>query len=157
MTYLRGAPGAPISEALAAKFAEKFTQFFDCPQLDIADPIFATDYARQFAASNQALKNFKAHATCFYEAAPDFKQIVNQRLIAQDRLVLLVTYVGTQTRPLFSVSPTGQTITMSGIGIFRFSGAGIAVEHWALINVAGKLAQIGAFPVASGSFAQERF
>lgn len=158
MNHLRGAPGAPISEALAATFAEQFARLFACPQLDSADQIFATDCAGQpVPASSRALDNFKAYALHFYEAAPDCNQIINQSLIAQDRLVLRVVYVGTQTGPLFGLPPTGQTVMMSGIGIFRFNDAGRAVENWALINVAGKLAQIGAFPISTDSFAQERF
>ena len=52
MNRSRSTPGVPISEALAAKFAEKFNLFFDYPQLDIADEIFATDYAGQLARAH---------------------------------------------------------------------------------------------------------
>ena len=141
------APGAPISEALAADFAKRFTAFFDGPQLGIANEIFATDYVSHLPlAPDLPLENFKDYVASFYEAVPDFKQIVNQVIISKDRLVLHVTYVGTQTGPLFGVPPTGKNVAMNGIGIFRFNAAGLAVENWAVIDVAGMMAQIGAFP-----------
>ena len=139
--------GAPISAAAAAAFAEKFTQFFDGPQLNIANEIFAADFVSHLPlAPDLNLESFKGYVAGFYEALPDFQQVVNQTIIAKDRLILHVTYNGTHTGPLFGIPATGKPVAMNGIGIFRFNEAGLAVENWAVIDVAGLLAQIGAFP-----------
>jgi hypothetical protein len=37
---------------------------------------------------------------------------------------------------------------MDGIGIFSFDENGLATENWAVLDVVGLLAQIGAFPPA---------
>jgi len=145
------ASGASISEAAAAAFAEKFTQFFDGPQLNVANEIFAIDFVSHLPlAPDLNLEPFKSYVAGFYEAMPDFQQVVNQIIVAKDRLILHVTYVGTHTGPLFGLPATGKPVAMNGIGIFRFNDAGLAVENWAVIDVAGLLAQIGAFPPGAG-------
>ncbi len=142
--------GAPISDAAAAAFTEKFTQFFDGPQLNIANEIFAPNFVSHLPlAPDLNLESFKAYVAGFYEAAPDFQQVVNQIIVAKDRLILYVTYVGTHKGPLFGIPATGKPVAMNGIGIFRFNEAGLAVENWAVIDVVGMLAQIGAFPPAA--------
>ncbi len=142
--------GAPISDAAAAAFAEKFTQFFDGPQLNIANEIFAAEFVSHLPlAPDLSLEAFKSYVAGFYEAIPDFTQTVNQIIVAKDRLILHVTYVGTHTGPLFGIPATGKAVAMNGIGIFSFNEAGLATENWAVIDVAGMLAQIGAFPPAA--------
>jgi predicted ester cyclase len=143
------APGAPISEEAAAAFAERFDAMFDEPNLDIADEIFAPEFVSHLPLAPELdLEAFKAYVASFYDAISDMTQEVNQVIVAEDRLILHVTYNGTHDGPLFGIPATGNPVSINGIGIFRFDENGMAVENWAVIDVVGLLAQIGAFPPA---------
>ncbi len=64
-------------------------------------------------------------------------------------VVSYVTYTGTQDGALFGIPATGKKISIDGIGIFSFDKEGLVTENWAVIDVVGLLAQIGAFPPAA--------
>jgi len=138
---------SPISEAAAMQFAEKFNSIFDGPNLAVADEILAPDFVGHLPlAPTLDLAGWKGYVSSFYAAMPDLTETVNQVIVSKDRVVLHVTYTGTQNGPLFGIPATGKHVTLDGIGIFRFNEKGQAVENWAIIDVVGLLAQIGAFP-----------
>ncbi len=140
----------PMSEEAVMHFVEQFNAIFDGPNLGIADEIFAPDFVGHLpltpALDRQGWKDYVAS---FYAAFSDLRETVNEVIIGEDRVVLYVTYTGTQDGPLFGIPATGKPVSMDGIGIFRFDANGQVAENWAVIDVAGMLAQIGAFPPAS--------
>ncbi len=143
-------PGAPITEEAAMAFAERFDAMFNEPNIDIADEIFAEDFVSHLPLAPELdREGFKAYVDSFRAGASDTTQQTNQVIVADDRLVLEVTYTGTHDGVLFGVPATGNPIEMNGIGIFRFNEEGLAVENWAVIDLANVYAQIGAFPPAS--------
>lgn len=140
-------PGAPISEEAALAFVERFDAIFNEPNLDIADEIFAPDFVGHLPLAPELdREGWKAYVASFREGASDTTEQIHQVIVTEDRLVLHVTYNGTHDGTLFGVPATGNPISMNGIGIFRFNEEGLAVENWAVLDVAGVLAQIGAFP-----------
>ena len=144
--------GSAVSEEMAAEFAEQFDAIFDGPNIDIADTIFAPDFVGHAPlAPDLDREGWKGYVASFYAAFPDLTEEVNQVIVSKDRVVLHVTYTGTHDGPLFGIEPTGKTITMEGVGIFRFNEDGLAVENWAVLDIAAILAQIGAFPSAPAS------
>ncbi|HYO88937.1 MAG TPA: ester cyclase family protein [Candidatus Limnocylindrales bacterium] len=143
------AEGVLTEEAMTA-FVEQFDAIFDGPDnLDIADAIFAPDFVGHLPLAPELDRDgWKAYVTDFWAGVPDATQEVNQVIIADDRLIVHVTYNGMHTGTLFGVPATGNPISMNGIGIFRFNEDGLAVENWAVLDLVGVLAQIGAFPPA---------
>ncbi len=143
-------PGAPISEEAAAAFIERFDAMFNEPNIDIADEIFAEDFVSHLPLAPELDRaGFKAYVDNFRAGASDTTQRTNRYFVADDRLILHVTYTGTHDGTLFGVPATGNPIEMNGIGIFRFNDDGLAVENWAVIDLASVYAQIGAFPPAA--------
>jgi predicted ester cyclase len=52
---------------------------------------------------------------------------------------------GTHTGPLFGVAPTGATLTLAGINLFRVRD-GRVVERWGTLDQLGMLRQLGLVP-----------
>jgi steroid delta-isomerase-like uncharacterized protein len=137
----------PPSEETLMRFVERFDAIFEGPNLAIADEIYASEFVGHAPLAPELDRDgWKAYVESIYTAFPDLKQEVNQIIIGEDRLVLYVTYTGTHQGSFFGVPATGNQITMDGIGIFRFDDNGLVAENWAILDVVGLLAQIGAFP-----------
>lgn len=131
------------------QFARRFDQIFDGPHLEIADEIFAPDFIGHLPlAPTLDRDGWKGYAGTFYAGMSDLRQHIEEVIIGDDRLVLRVSYTGTHDGPMFGVPATGRSVKIDGIGIFRFNAAGQVAENWAVVDVAGVLAQIGALPVA---------
>jgi predicted ester cyclase len=143
-------PAAPITEEAANAFVERFDMIFDSMEnLDIANEIFAPDFVGHLPLAPELdVEGWKAYVASFWAGVPDATQEVNQVIVAEDRLIIHVTYVGTHTDTLFGVPGTGNPISMDGIGIFTFNEEGLATENWAVLDLAAVYAQIGAFPPA---------
>ncbi len=142
-----------LSQEAVDQFVERFDSIFNGPDsVSNADEIFAPDFVGHLPLAPELdLEGWKAYVVSFYDAFPDMTQEVNQVIVAPDRLILHVTYTGTHEGALFGIPATGKSISMDGIGIFKFNEDGLAVENWAVLDVVGLLAQIGAFPPAPAS------
>jgi predicted ester cyclase len=140
-----------LSEEAAMAFAERFNAIFDGPSLEIADEIMAENFVAHLPLAPQLdRQGWKDYVASFYEGLPDLKETVNKVIVGDDRVVLYVTYTATHDGPLFGIPATGNPVTFDGIGIFRFDENGLAVENWAVVDVVGIMAQIGAFPPGAG-------
>jgi steroid delta-isomerase-like uncharacterized protein len=62
-----------------------------------------------------------------------------------DKVVLRDTIRGTHQGPFAGVPPTGRTVTVSRIAVFRVVDGQIK-EHWGLLDMLGVLQQLGAIP-----------
>jgi len=105
---------------------------FNTPDIDIADvilaPTFRTD--QPLGLEFNDLASFKAYVQSLWVAFPDLRQEIYDSFLMGDKAVLRVGYFGTHKGEFLGVPATGRSITMPGIGIFRFEG-GKAVENWA--------------------------
>lgn len=121
------------------RFAERFDEIFKGPQLDLIDELYGPEIDRE---------GMKSYIGGFYVGLSDLRQHIDEVIIGEDRLVLRVTYTGTHDGPLFGVPATGRSVKVDGIGTFRFKADGKVDESYAVVDIAGLMAQIGALPVA---------
>lgn len=136
------APGG-LTEAVAANFVERFDAFFNTPDFEIADEIFAENFQSHLPLAPQLdRQGFKDYVASFYVPFPDIRQTTNKVLISGDHLIVHVTYTGTSEGAFFGVEPTGGQWAMNGIGIFKFEN-GLAVENWAVIDLGELFLQTG--------------
>ena len=126
-------------------FAQRFDAMFNTPDIDIADEIFAPDLRTEqpMGLVFDDLPSFKAYAQSFYVAFPDLRQEIYDSFMMGDKAVLRVCYFGTHEGEFLGIPATGRSITMPGIGIFRFEGCK-AVENWAQYDVFGVYQQLTA-------------
>jgi predicted ester cyclase len=113
-------------------FAQRFDAMFNTPDIDIADVILAPNFRtdQPLGLEFKDLPSFKAYVQSLYVAFPDLRQEIYDSFLMGDKAVLRVGYFGTHKGEFLGVPATGRSITMPGIGIFRFEG-GKAVENWA--------------------------
>jgi predicted ester cyclase len=138
-----GSDNGGLTEEVAANFVERFDAFFNTPDFDIVDEIFAEDFQAHLPLAPQLdLQGFKDYVASFYVPFPDIKQTTNKILISGDHLTIHVTYTGTSQGEFFGAAPNGEQWTMNGIGIFQFED-GMAVENWAVIDIGELFVQTG--------------
>ena len=65
-------------------------------------------------------------------------------------MVIRKTFRGTQTGEFMGMPPTGKSISVGVIDIFRIAGGKI-VEHWGQMDSMGMMQQLGAMPAPGQS------
>jgi predicted ester cyclase len=108
------------------------------------DPEFVNHDA-PFPGAPDGPEGMRLAAAVFREALPDWHSEVHQLIAEGDIVVERFTASGTHTGELMGAHPTGKTITLAGIQIFRLQGDKI-VERWGRLDEVGLLRQLGLIP-----------
>jgi predicted ester cyclase len=93
--------------------------------------------------SDEALK---AHIAAFEMAFPGYQIEVHDILADGDKVALRGTFRGVHRGEFQSMAPTGRTVAVPLMLIYRIAGGRIA-EHWMNADALGLLQQLGAAPV----------
>ncbi len=100
-------------------------------------------------------EGMKQIVASFRAAFPDAHLTIEDQIAERDRTVARLTITGTQRGPFRSHSktlmPTGKTISVQVIDIFRYEADGKLAECWSGLDVFGMLKQLGAIPAAGPS------
>jgi steroid delta-isomerase-like uncharacterized protein len=87
-------------------------------------------------------EGFKAFMATFRAAFPDLHYTIEDSIAEGDRVVQRTTARGTMKGDFQGMPASGKSATWSEIHITRFEN-GKAVEHWAVVDQLGMLAQLG--------------
>src|SRR5918995_4310403 len=114
---------------------------------DLADEIFDRYASHQPDGSvlERGPEDVKRFMGEFRSAFPDFHTTIEDQIAEDDKVVTRWTMRGTHEGEFRGIAPTGKQITVTGIGIFRFS-EGKVVESWDNFDQLGMLQQLGAIP-----------
>jgi non-heme chloroperoxidase len=115
-------------------------------QLDIADEVFADKYLSHQSdgtALERGPEDVKRFVIEYRSAFSDIEDIVEDMIGEGDRVVTRWTLRVTHTGEFRGIPATGKRITITGIGIFRFSEEGKVVESWDSLDQLGMLRQLG--------------
>jgi steroid delta-isomerase-like uncharacterized protein len=115
-------------------------------KLDLVDEIFDRYVSHQpdgrtLERGPEDVKRFMGE---FRQAFPDFHSTIEDQIAEGDKVVTRWTMHGTHQSEFRGIAPTGEQITVTGIGIFRFSDEGKVVESWDNFDQLGMLRQLGA-------------
>ena len=111
---------------------------------DIVDELFAETYVfRMPGATATGPGEMRELATSYKTAFPDMKITIDDQIAEGERVVTKWTAQGTHQGSLGDISPTGNSVTMTGVLITRFVD-GKPVEDWQNFDELGMLRQIGA-------------
>jgi steroid delta-isomerase-like uncharacterized protein len=116
-------------------------------QLDIAEEVFAEKYLSHQSdgtALERGPEDVKKFVMEYRSAFSDIEDIVEDMIGEGDRVVTRWTLRVTHTGEFRGIPATGKRITITGIGIFRFSEDGKVVESWDSLDQLGMLRQLGA-------------
>ena len=122
-------------------------------KLDIADEVFAEKYLSHQSngtALERGPEDVKKFVKEYRFAFSDIEDIVEDMIGEGDRVVTRWTLRVTHTGEFRGIPATGKRITITGIGIFRFSEEGKVVESWDNLDQLGMLRQLGVIPEPEG-------
>jgi predicted ester cyclase len=108
------------------------------------DPEFVNHDA-PFPGAPDGPEGMRLAAAVFREALPDWHSDVHQLVAEGDFVVERFTASGTHSGELMGAQPTGKTISLAGIQIFRLEGDKI-VERWGRLDEISLLRQLGLIP-----------
>jgi steroid delta-isomerase-like uncharacterized protein len=83
--------------------------------------------------------------TMLRSAFPDFKATIEHLIAEGDKVVMYMTWTGTQKGEFMGVPPTGKSISIGVIDIIRLA-EGKFVEHWGIMDSMALMQQLGAVP-----------
>jgi steroid delta-isomerase-like uncharacterized protein len=111
--------------------------------LAVLDELLGTSYVSHDLPSDPAaLKRFIGG---FHAAFPDGRVTIEQMIAEGDTVALRATYHGTQTGQFQDIPPTGKTVTVPAMDMYRLVDGKI-VEHWGGPNQLRLLQQLGVLP-----------
>ncbi len=89
------------------------------------------------------IKAFRKVGEDYRAAFPDGKFTIEELIAEGDRVVVRVTYRGTQRGPIQSIPATNRQLVNPGVWIFRFSPDGKILEVWNEFDQLSMLVQLG--------------
>ena len=115
--------------------------------LDIADEVFAEKYLSHQSDGTvleRGPEDVKKFVTEYRSAFSDIEDVVEDMIGEGDKVVTRWTLRATHTGEFRGIPATDKRITITGIGIFRFSEEGEVMESWDSLDQLGMLKQLGA-------------
>jgi steroid delta-isomerase-like uncharacterized protein len=141
-----------VSEENKAIFRRYVEEVGNEGNLDLVDEIFS-DYASHQpdgSVLERGPEDVKRFMGEFRSAFPDFHTTIEDQIAEDDKVVTRWTMRGTHEGEFRGIAPTGEQISVTGIGIFRFSD-GKVVESWDNFDQLGMMQQLGAVPPTGGA------
>jgi predicted ester cyclase len=108
------------------------------------DPGFV-NHDPPFPGAPAGREGLRQAATMFRAAMPDWHSEVHQLVAAGDTVVERFTASGTHRGEMMGAAPTGRTVVLAGINIFRIADDRI-VERWGRLDELGLMRQLGLVP-----------
>ncbi|HEX9099567.1 MAG TPA: ester cyclase [Candidatus Dormibacteraeota bacterium] len=103
-------------------------------------PAYTLRTAQEGAPSGR--EAVRAYIAAYLGGFPDLHISIDELLAVGDKVVGVFTFTGTHKGELFGASPTGRTISVRQIAIYRLEG-GRVVDEWEISDQLGLLQQIG--------------
>jgi steroid delta-isomerase-like uncharacterized protein len=128
-----------------------FEEGFNQNKPQVWDELIAPNYVNHdFPAPAPGAEGFKMIAGMFLTAFPDLHTTIEDVVADGDRVATRGTFTGTHQGEFNGIPPTGKSVKVSYIDIWRLEN-GKAVENWVQIDMVGLLQQLGVMPAPQAS------
>jgi steroid delta-isomerase-like uncharacterized protein len=128
-----------------------FEEGFNQNKPQVWDELIAPNYVNHdFPVPTPGAEGFKMIAGMFLTAFPDLHTTIEDVVADGDRVATRGTFTGTHQGEFNGIPPTGKSVKVSYIDIWRLEN-GKAVENWVQIDMVGLLQQLGVMPVPQAS------
>jgi steroid delta-isomerase-like uncharacterized protein len=117
---------------------------FEEGNVAIADEIVAADFVNRTPAPGQVpgREGLKQAVAMLRGAFPDIHVLVQEVIAEGDKVVIRDRIEATHQGPFMGIPATGRPVSVDRIAIYRLEDGKIA-EHWANIDMAGLMRQLG--------------
>jgi predicted ester cyclase len=113
---------------------------------DQADVIFAPDFVAHMPGQPPMDRaSFEEYVSVVGAGIPGYTFEIHDQIAQADLVVNRITWRGVHAGNLAGVPPTGRSVELRGINMFRVQD-GRVVEQWADLDMLGLLEQVGAAP-----------
>ncbi|MGI8857685.1 MAG: ester cyclase [Thermomicrobiales bacterium] len=134
-----------VSDHANAAIVRAFVEvFWNERDIDRADEFLSPDYI-DHAYTPHTASGLKRTAGELAAAFPDHRTTIEDVVAQEDRVMTRMVLRGTHGGPFRGAVPTGNPIEVAVYRTYRLADGKIA-EHWALLDTATLLRQIGAQP-----------
>jgi len=136
---------AEQNKALIVRFVE---ELFNRGNMGIVGEIFAPDFIEHEQLPPGipiGREGVKVMTTMLRNAFPDFKATIDDILAEGDKVVVRMTWSGTQKGEFMGVPAAGKRVSFGVIDIIRITN-GKLVEHWGQMDSMSLMQQLGAIP-----------
>jgi predicted ester cyclase len=130
--------------------AQAFVDLMNGHDPDAVDGFISESYINHNAFVDDGREANRAFWAQWFAAFPDTRVTLDDVLMDGDRVAGRFTYSGTFAGPFLGLAPTGASVVMHSIDIWRVEG-GMAVEHWDQIDSQAFFAQLTADPTTPSS------
>ena len=133
------------NKALVRRMIE---EIFNRGNMSLADEMLAPDFVDREQLPPgipNDREGVKVLTTMLRGAFPDFKATIDDILAEGDKVVIRMTWSGTQKGEFMGIPATGKRVSFGVIDIMRIAG-GKLVEHWGQMDSMGMMQQLGAIP-----------
>jgi uncharacterized protein (TIGR02246 family)/steroid delta-isomerase-like uncharacterized protein len=121
----------------------------------VIDEIFAADYVQHHVGIPPGIAGIKQFVEGAMVAFPDQHATIEDIRTDGDRVITRTTIRATHTGPFRGIPPTGRTVMIEVIDIWRVEN-GKLQEHWGIFDNLSFMRQLGAIPEAARSPSSER-
>lgn len=113
----------------------------------LADELIASDFVdhNPLPGLPPNKDGFKQSFVIFHDTFPDMHYEIDDIIAEEDKVVVRWTATGTQKGELMGIPPTGRSISVTGMDIFRIVNNQLA-ELWLSWDQLGMMQQLGAVP-----------
>jgi steroid delta-isomerase-like uncharacterized protein len=134
-------PATVRSEAVAAALLDKYVAAMNAHDTRSFPQLFTEAYIQHSGRSPSGLAAQIENFRQVFALMPDRQTLVEDRVIAGDRVVARATHTATHTQTIRGIAPTGKRFSIRTIDIWRI-GDGKFAEHWDLTDAAEVLNQL---------------
>ena len=140
---------AAMSEQHNKQIVDEFIQaLFTRGELDAVDRYLSPDFVNHdptFPDQPGDRESMRSASEVIRAAFPDWRSDLEELIAQGDKVVERFTASGTHQGEIMGIAPTGRTVTLPGINIFRLQDGKI-VERWGKLDMLGFMRQLGALP-----------
>jgi steroid delta-isomerase-like uncharacterized protein len=131
-----------LSPDAAKEVVRRRFRELDAGNTAILDELFSPDYRLNFPGrAPMDLERTKRFYEELYSAFPDLRHEIVDQIAEGDRIVTRWTATGTHRGDLMGVAPSGQSVSFTGINIYRLEGDKLVESHvsWDMLGLLKQL------------------
>jgi steroid delta-isomerase-like uncharacterized protein len=150
---LGGTDEHPMSETDATTdtraIVRRVMSAFNTGDLAVIDELVAADYTNHNAppGAPQGREGRKGAVAMFRRAFPDLVSTIEDEIAEGDRVVIRVRLRGTNSGEFMGRPPTGRSVDVAGVDIFRVVD-GKVTDRWGVLDLQGLHLQLAADPTS---------